>query len=165
MFFYHVILKYSLIFYKQLHFESMARSWVIITTFKVKVSYKVAYNYNKLWSRDYAYINNLCSVFHYRTIVHLFENILKKFHCIRLNIEGYTAVPASIILLFSKMQQKPPNATKAPYAQSLILEGEYNFLVNFKIRNNFFFQIWLKYCIFKNNHQIFKSAPTDMIMK
>ena len=73
--------------------------------------------------------------------------------------------PQVSFLLFSKMQQKPPNATKAPYAQSLILEGEYNFLVNFKIRNNFFFQIWLKYCIFKNNHQIFKSAPTDMIMK
>ena len=108
MFLCHVTLEYSLIFYKQLHFESMARSWVIITTFKVKVSYKVAYNYNKLWSRDYAYINNLCSVFHYRTIGHLFENILKKFHCIRLNIEGYTAVPASVILLLYKRQQQPP---------------------------------------------------------
>ena len=64
--------------------------------------------HSNVWSHAYAYINNLYRVFHYRTIGHLFENILKKFHCIRLNIEGYTAVPASVILLLYKRQQKPP---------------------------------------------------------
>ena len=56
----------------------------------------------------------------------------------KLNIEGYTAVSASIILLLSKMQQKPHKAAKAPYVQILSLKGEQNFLMNFKGRYNYF---------------------------
>ena len=75
--------------------------------------------HSNVWSHAYAYINNLYRVFHYRTIGHLYENIFKRFCWIRLNLGGYTAVSASAILILSKMQQKPPNAAKAPYIQLL----------------------------------------------
>ena len=44
-----------------------------------------------------------------------------------MNIEGYNAVSASVILPLLKMQQKPPKAAKAPYIQLLLLEGNCNF--------------------------------------
>ena len=93
---------------------------------------------SNVWLRAYAYINNLYRFFHYRTIKNVPEKISKKFPCIILNIEGYTAVSASVILLLSKMQQKPRKAAKAPYIQLLSLEGECNFLMDFIETNKYF---------------------------
>ena len=41
-------------------------------------------------------------------IENLSDNISEKFLSIKLKIEGYTAVSASVILLRYKMQPKPP---------------------------------------------------------
>ena len=108
----------------------------------LKFDFLRRFSHSNVWSRAYAYINNLYRIFHYRTIKHESENIFKNFSFVKLNIEGYNAVSASVILPLSKMQQKPPKAAKAPYIQLLLLEGKCNFLMNFKGTNECF-SLWL----------------------
>ena len=72
----------------------------------LKIDFLHRFSHCIVWPCYNAYIDNLCPIFHYRTIEHLSDNIFKAFHCIRLNIKGFTAVFVSAILLIYKIQQK-----------------------------------------------------------
>ena len=152
----------------QFSFDSKIRVcyYLLKSRLYLKFDFLHRFSHSNVWSRAYAYINNLYRIFHYRTIKHESENIFKNFSFVKLNIEGYNAVSASVILPLSKMQQKPPKAAKAPYIQLLLLEGKCNFLMNFKGTNECF-SLWLhlKLVFSKNKYRIFKLTPAYMIMK
>ena len=136
----------------QFSFDSKIRVcyYLLKSRLYLKFDFLRRFSHSNVWSRAYAYINNLYRIFHYRTIKHESENIFKNFSFVKLNIEGYNAVSASVILLLSKMQQKPPKAAKAPYIQLLPLEGEWNFLMNFKGTNKWFsLKLHLKFVLSK----------------
>ena len=123
----------------------------------LKFDFLRRFSHSNVWLRAYAYINNLYRFFHYRTIKNVSEKISKKFPCIKLNIEGYTAVSASVIFPLSRMQQNPPKAAKAPHIQLLLLKGKCNFLMDFKGTNKCFsLKLHLNVAFQKNKYQILK---------
>ena len=72
-------------------------------------------------------INNLYCIFHYRTIEHPSDNICKKFCCIKLNIEGYTAVSVSVVFPFHKCSKSPLRQQKPPISSYYYLRANVTF--------------------------------------